>query len=272
MYFLLVAMSQTPPSHTGSIIPSARQTPIVTLSTISAHGPVISDGGSHVLSSMDTGLHTTSSSSMGHTLSSVSANALHSSPSVNPITSAVGHATPSTGSEATSVGPHPKIKMINQALCSEINMHIAVPLDQLEFPDYCFAMNTDFSAKIRDNNKTLCMRQLAIVGLVLSALLNTCGGLLALVNGNNITNDIIDDWRNNLYQQLKCIPKWIYNTCVSMPILIRTTNDIRMFVKKSPRTITYNTHMFVRSPDGSSELADSDSVKICITVCCTSHI
>ena len=315
LYFLLVAMLQTPPNHSGDI-PSARQAPIVTLSSTSAHDPAISRSGSHVVSTMHTGLHTTSSASTAHTQSSVATGVQHSS--------STGHAMPSIGSEATSIGPHPapstspqttstgtasvfttaigansggarpkttpspgvcnpqpatctssttssntsaarpkNITGANQALCNKINTHNAVPVDEVEFPEYCFAMDIDFA----ENTRESCTEHISIVSFVLSALLNTCGGLLALLNANNRANKIIDDWRNNLNKQMKFIPNWIYNTCISMPILkqkgafFRTNTDIRMFVKKSPRTITFNTHMFVRSPGGSSELANSDSVK-----------
>ena len=288
--FFFVAMSQTPSSNSGGIIVSACQASIVTPSTTSAHDPAIYKSSSHVVSSINTGPHTASSASMAHTQSSVSTGVQHSLPSLNPRTSSTGHVTPSTGSYATYIGPHPtpstgpqatfigpgnsqpatyisaitssntsgarpkNTTTANQALCNQINTHNAVPVDKLEFPEYCFAMNIDFKENI---SAALCIEHITIVSFVLSALLNTCGGLLALLNANNRASKIIDDWRNNLNKQMKCIPNWIYNTCISMPIL---NKNIRMFVKKSPRTITYSTHMFVRSPGGSSELANSDSV------------
>ena len=132
-------------------------------------------------------------------------------------------------------------------------------------------MDTYFEAKKSDKQKrrpVLSQKQFAIVGLVLTALMNTCGGFLALLNKLKASSKILDEWRNNLNKQMQYIPKWIYKACVSMPMLnqtgtmarLRHTNNIMMFVKKSPRTITYNTHMFVRSPDGNSELADSDDL------------
>ena len=45
------------------------------------------------------------------------------------------------------------------------------------------------------------------------------------------------------------------------------TKDIMMFVKKSPRTIIYNTRMFVRNTDGSSKLADSDGLISVLQIC-----
>ena len=132
-------------------------------------------------------------------------------------------------------------------------------------------MDTDFEAKKSDKQKrraVLSQKQFAIVGLVLTALMNTCGGFLTLLNKLKASSTILDEWRNNLNKQMQYIPKWIYQACVSMPMLnqtgtmarLRHTKNIMMFVKKSPRTITYNTHMFVRSPDGNSELADSDGL------------
>ena len=132
-------------------------------------------------------------------------------------------------------------------------------------------METDFKAKKSDKQKcraALSQKQFAIVGLVLTALMNTCGGFLALLNKLKSSSKILDEWRNNIKAQMYFLPKWLYKACVTMPIVnqtgmtarLRHTKDIMMFVKKSPRTITYNTHMFVRSPDGNSELADSDGL------------
>ena len=156
----------------------------------------------------------------------------------------------------------------NNTLCEQINKEYVVNVGKLEFVEYCFELKTDFEAKKSDKHKSraaLSQKQFAIVGLVLTALMNTCGGFLALLNMRNARSKILDEWRNNLNKQMQYIPKWIYKACVSMPILkqtarLRHTKDIMMFVKKSPRTITYNTHMFVRRPDGNSELADSDGL------------
>ena len=132
-------------------------------------------------------------------------------------------------------------------------------------------MKTDFKAKKSDQQKgraVLSQKQFAIVGLVLTALMNTCGGFLALLNKLRASSKILDEWRNNINAHMLYIPKWIYKACISMSMLnqkgmvasLTHTKDIMMFVKKSPRTITYNTHMFVRSPDGNSELVDSDGL------------
>ena len=164
------------------------------------------------------------------------------------------------------------------ALCSNINQNHVVPVSRLKLPEYCFEIKTDFDAKRTDKNKpraTLCLEQLAIVGLVLSGQLNTCGGILILLSMRRVSSKVMDDWRNNLNTKLQFIPKWIYNRCISMHIVKRKgvlanlthTRDIMMCVKKSPRTITYDSHMYVRSPDGSSHLADSDTV-ICVLQTC----
>ena len=319
LYVLLVAMSQTPPNHSGGI-PAARQAPIVTLSSTSAHDPALSRSGSHVMSTMHTGLHTTSSASTAHTQSSGATGVQHSS--------STGHAMPSIGSEATSIGPHPtpftgpqttstgtasvfttaigansggarpkttsnpgvcnpqpatctsatissntsgirhNITMTNQALCDKINREHVVPANTLPFPEYCFSMETDFVAKKANKDKSradLYQIQISMIGIMLSGYMNTCGGILALLDQFGVNIKLIDDWRNNLNKQMKHLPTWIYKACISIPIIQRNRNgvdrnDIVMFVKKSPRTITYNTHMFIRSPHGDSKLADSDSL------------
>ena len=200
-------------------------------------------------------------------------------PHVIPFACTCAHATPSLGPMfvtraatcANTSGTRPNINVTNQMLYEKVNKKHIVPVSKLEFPEYCFVMKTDFTAKITDKVKSranVCQEQIAIVGLVLSALLNTCGGFLALLNILRSGSTIVNDWRNNINKQMQHIPKWIFRTCISMPILkqkgiaasLAHTKGIMMFVKKSPKTITYNTHMFVRSSDAHSELADSDNL------------
>ena len=307
---------------------------------------------------MNTDLHTPSSASMAHTQSSVATGIQHSSPSLNHRSSSAGHVTPSTGSEATSIGPRPtpstgpqatstgtpsvfttavggvnsggarpkttstigvcnlqpvtctsattctrtggarpkttpnpgvcnpqpatctstttintsgarpNITMTHQALCNKINREHVVPVTKLAFPEYCFSMKTDFVAKKTDTDKSradLYQIQISMIGIMLSGYMNTCGGMLALFDQFGVNIKLIDDWRNNLNKQMQHLPTWIYKACISIHIIQSNRNgvdrnNIVMFVKKSPRTITYNTHMFIRSPNGNSKLADSDSL------------
>ena len=148
-------------------------------------------------------------------------------------------------------------------LCTEFKDHI-VPVKDITCPQYCFEMKADFALKKTKNpkkNVDKWQEQYCILGIILSAILNTCGGIFSVLSLTTVDQDVIDHWSNSLPSQLAFIPRWLYKICLSFHYTQRpVTQAVIIACKKSPRLITYNTHMFVRSPEGSSLLADSDTV------------
>ena len=146
-------------------------------------------------------------------------------------------------------------------LCNEYNKNI-VQVKDTTCPQYCFQMEADFALKKKKtkhtkNNVDKWQEQYCILGIILSAILNTCGGVFSVLSLKTVTQDVIDDWSNSLPSQLAFIPRWIYNICLSFHF---TQQAVVIVCKKTAVLITYNTHMFIRRPDGSSQLADSDTV------------
>ena len=150
-------------------------------------------------------------------------------------------------------------------LCKEFKNNI-ISVKDTTCPQYCFKLEADFAlkkTKNRQKNVDKWQEQYCIVGIIISAILNTCGGIFSVLSLKTVTQDIIDHWSNNLPFQLTFIPRWIYKICLSFHFTQQPVTDKQSVIivcKKSPRLITYNTHMFIRSPEGSSVLADSDTV------------
>ena len=150
-------------------------------------------------------------------------------------------------------------------LCKEFNKNI-VPVKDTTCPQYCFKMETDFALKKTKKTKKNVdkwQEQYCILGIILSAILNTCGGIFSVLSLNTVTQDIIDHWSNNLPSKLAFIPPWIYKICLSFHFTqqpVTQKQAVIIVCKKSPQLITYNLHMFIRSPEGSSVSADSDDV------------
>ena len=149
-------------------------------------------------------------------------------------------------------------------LCEEFKKYI-VPVIDTTCPQYCFQMEADFALKkMKQNpkkNVDKWQEQYCILGIILSAILNTCGGIFSVISLTTVNQDVIDHWSNNMPTQLAFIPRWVYKICLSFHYTQRpVTQAVIIACKKSPRLITYTTHMFVRSPEGSSLLADSDTV------------
>ena len=148
-------------------------------------------------------------------------------------------------------------------LCEEFKKYI-VPVQDITCPQYCFKIEADFALKKMKNRKKTVdkwQEQYCILGIILSAILNTCGGIVSVLSLTTVDQDVIDHWSNSLPAQLAFIPRWVYRICLSFHYTQRpVTQAVIIACKKSPRLITYTTHMFVRSPEGSSLLADSDTV------------
>ena len=78
---------------------------------------------------------------------------------------------------------------------------------------------------------------------------------------NTVDQEVIYQWSNRLPSQLTFIPRWVYKICLSLHYTHQpVTQAVIIACKKSPQLITYDTHMFIRSPEGASQLADSDTV------------
>ena len=148
-------------------------------------------------------------------------------------------------------------------LCKEFTKYI-VPVKDAACPNYWFEMEADFALKKTENpkkNVSKWQEQYCILGIILSAILNTCGGIFSVLSLTTVNQDVIDHWSNNLPAQLAFIPRWVHKICLSFHyIQPPLTQTVVIDCGKSPRLITYNTHMFIRSPEGSSRLADSDTV------------
>ena len=149
-------------------------------------------------------------------------------------------------------------------VCEEFKKYI-VPVVDTTCPQYCLQMEADFALKKMKqnpkNNVDKWQEQYCILGIILSAILNTCGGIFSVLSLTTVDQDVIDHWSNSLPAQLAFIPRWVYKICLSFHYTQRpVTQAVIIACKKSPRLITYKTHMFVRSPEGSSLLADSDTV------------
>ena len=151
-------------------------------------------------------------------------------------------------------------------LCEEFKKYI-VPVKDTTCPHYCFEIKADFAVKKPENPKkwqdfaAKKKEQYCILGIILSAILNTCGGICSVLSLSTVPQKDIDLWSNNLPTQLAFIPRWVYKICLSFHYIQQpVTQAVIIACKKSPRLITYNTHMFTRSPEGSSLLADSDTV------------
>ena len=149
-------------------------------------------------------------------------------------------------------------------VCEEFKKYI-VPVIDTTCPQYCFQMEADFALKKMKqnpkNNVDKWQEQYCILGIILSAILNTCGGIFSVLSLTTVDQDVIDHWSNSLPAQLAFIPRWVYKIGLSFHYTQRpVTQAVIIACKKSPRLITYTTHMFVRSPEGSSLLADSDTV------------
>ena len=145
-------------------------------------------------------------------------------------------------------------------LCTELKDHI-VPVKDITCPQYCFKMETDFFMKKMKNQKKW-QEQYCILGIILSAILNTCGGIFSVLSLTTVTQDVIDRWINNAPSQLAFIPRWIYKICLAFHVTqMPVTQAVIIACKKSPQLITYHTHMFIRSPEGSSLLTDTDTVR-----------
>ena len=48
------------------------------------------------------------------------------------------------------------------------------------------------------------------LGIILSAILNTCSGIFSVFSLNTVDQDVIDQWSNRLPSQLTFIPRWVY--------------------------------------------------------------
>ena len=136
-------------------------------------------------------------------------------------------------------------------------------MKDIKCPQYCFKMKADFALKKTKDLKNKWQEQYFILGIIISAILNTCGGIFSVLSLKTVTQDVIDHWSNSLPSQMAFIPPWVYRICLSFQATqeaITQQQAVMIICKKSPRLITYNTHMFIRNPEGSSRLADSDTV------------
>ena len=150
-------------------------------------------------------------------------------------------------------------------LCEEFKKYI-VPVKDTTCPQYCFKMEADFALKKTKNpkkNVDKWQEQYCILGIILSAILNTCGGIFSVLSLTTVDQDVIDHWSNSLPSQLAFIPRWIYKICLSFHFTRQPVTQHQAVIiacKKSPQLITYDTHMFIRNPEGSSVSADCDTV------------
>ena len=87
--------------------------------------------------------------------------------------------------------------------------------------------------------------------------------IIQLVDANGNTNPAtpkaVDDWCNNLKDQITFVPAHVYHTCVSM---INKDGVLHLIVKRAPVLITTDTHMYTRGLAENASATPEDVAKI----------
>ena len=151
----------------------------------------------------------------------------------------------------------------SRPILETLNIESLVPLPETNLPEYCYKLNQfDFELKRNKRNKRLDEKyqwQRRALTILLTALLNTCGGLLCVVSVRKVAESVIQEWKTNLAEQLHCIPRWIFRQCLSIVV---QENTLVILAKGSPLMLTLDTHFYIRSSEARSDLASQEDVQV----------